>query len=77
MSSIREHDRVILTRDFGGSGLVSGDVGTVVHVYEGGKAFEVEFISLSGDTIAVETLTAADVRQVTPADVVHARSRVA
>lgn len=77
MSSIREHDRVILTRDVDGSGLVSGDVGTVVHVYEGGKAFEVEFISLSGDTIAVETLAVADIRRVTPADVVHARSRVA
>jgi hypothetical protein len=30
-----------------------GDVGTVVHVYADGKAFEVEFTTLDGKTAAV------------------------
>jgi hypothetical protein len=41
---IRELDRVVLTADVSREGLVSGDVGTVVHVYADGKAFEIEFM---------------------------------
>ncbi len=31
-------------------------------VYKGGKAFEVEFMTLSGETFALETLRTDDVR---------------
>ena len=47
---IRELDRVVLTAAVPSVGLVSGDVGTVVHVYEDGKAFEVELMTLDGQT---------------------------
>jgi hypothetical protein len=42
-----------------------GDVGTVVHVYADGKAFEVEFTALDGKTAAVATVEAAAARPVT------------
>jgi hypothetical protein len=40
---IREHDRVVLTAPVPDERLEIGDVGTVVHAYQDGKAFEVEF----------------------------------
>jgi Domain of unknown function (DUF4926) len=43
----KEHDRVVLTKAVTGEGLEAGDVGTVVHPYGDGKAYEVEFIKLS------------------------------
>jgi hypothetical protein len=53
---IREHDRVVLDPDAPEHGLVKGDVGTVVHVYRAGEAFEVEFLTLSGETVGVITV---------------------
>ena len=58
VNMINEHDRVVLTAAVPSPGLVSGDVGTVVHVYEDGKAFEVEFVTLDGQTAAVATIEA-------------------
>ena len=52
---------VVLTHDLAQDGLCAGDVGTVVHVYPAG-AFEVEFLTVSGDTQAVVTLLPADIR---------------
>lgn len=51
---IRELDRVVLTKDLPEDGLKAGDVGTVTHVYRDGGAYEVEFLTLSGQTLAVE-----------------------
>ena len=39
---IREFDRVVLREPVPSERLECGDVGTVVHVYTDGKAFEVE-----------------------------------
>jgi Domain of unknown function (DUF4926) len=72
---IGEFERVALTRDLPEEGLVAGDAGTVVHVYEGGKGYEVEFFALNGRTIAVTTVMADDVRPVGDEDVTHARTR--
>ena len=58
---IDEHDRVVLTESLSASDLQAGDVGTVVHVYEEGTAYEVEFFSLDGRTVAVETVEATAV----------------
>jgi Domain of unknown function (DUF4926) len=49
------------------------DVGTVVHVYADGKALEVEFMMLDGQTTAVATLEASAVRPVTARDISHSR----
>ena len=72
---IGEFERVALTRDLPEEGLVAGDAGTVVHVYEGGKGYEVEFFALNARTIAVATVMADDVRPVGDEDVTHARTR--
>ena len=70
---LREHGRIVLTQDLPQEGLQAGDVGVIVHVYEGGAAFEVEFLALDGNTIAVCTVEAAQVRGVTGQDVSPAR----
>jgi uncharacterized iron-regulated membrane protein len=52
--------------------LEAGDVGTVVHVYKDGQAYEVEFVTLDGHTAAVVTLEASQVRPVGRLDITHA-----
>jgi hypothetical protein len=49
-------------------------VGAVVHVYEGGKAYEVEFVTGEGETVAVTTLSKSDIRPMQRADILHVRS---
>jgi hypothetical protein len=70
---IKEHDRVVLKESLAGEGLKPGDVGTVVHVYNAGKAFEIEFLTLHGETVAVATLEASQVRPVQKREITHAR----
>ena len=70
---INEHDRVVLTSSVSSEGLEAGDVGAVVHIYPGGAAYEVEFVTLDGDTKAVVTLESAQIRPVTGRDMTHAR----
>ena len=69
----KEHERVVLTRCIAEQGLIAGDIGTVVHVHRGGRAFEVEFITLSGKTVAVATVTPSHVRGVRRGEIAHAR----
>lgn len=70
---INEHDRVVLTVDLKNDKLAAGDVGTVVHVYDERKAFEVEFVALDGETVAVVTLEHTQVRPVEHGEITHAR----
>ncbi|MGD2062011.1 MAG: DUF4926 domain-containing protein [Nitrospirota bacterium] len=74
---IREHDRVVLVADVPEQDIKAGDVGTVVHVYSGGAAYEVELMTLTGETVAVLTLSADQVREVRAGEVAHARPREA
>jgi hypothetical protein len=71
---IREHDAVVLTRDILERPLRAGDVGAVVAVYDVGRAYEVEFVTGDGRTIAVLTLEPGDVRAVTEAEILHVRA---
>ena len=70
---IREHDRVVLSSPVPNEHLEIGDVGTVVHVYADGNAFEVEFMTLDGQTVAVATVEASAVRPVTGREISHSR----
>lgn len=70
---INEYDQIVLKADVPGEGLRAGDVGTVVHIYQSGKGFEVEFFTLTGETITVVTLDAAQVREISEKDVPHDR----
>ena len=72
---IIELDRVVLTEPVPKESLVPGDVGTVVHVYDDGKAYEVEFITLDGHTAAVVTVEASQVRPVSRREITP-RARV-
>ncbi len=59
---IKEHDCLVLTTDLPEEGLEAGDIGTVVHFHTGGEAYEVEFMTLTGETVALVTLLAGQVR---------------
>lgn len=74
---IEEHASVVLTEALPATGLEAGDVGVVVHVHGSGEAFEVEFMTLDGSTIAVETLTANQIRAAGDRDIPHVRERTA
>ena len=70
---IREYECVVLTEDVQGDGLVAGDVGTVVHVHGANEGFEVEFMTMTGRTLAVTTLLPHQIRPVAAQDLVHVR----
>jgi len=70
---IKEHDIVVLTEDMPAEGLTAGDVGTVVHIHNQGEGYEVEFVTLGGQTIAVASLLARQVRPVNKQDISHVR----
>ncbi len=74
---IGEHDVVVLTGDVPDAGLEAGDIGTVVHVHSAGAGYEVEFMTLTGDTVAVVTLRPTQIRSVQSRDVAHARELAA
>ena len=70
---ISEHDVVVLTADLPEQDLHAGDVGTVIHVHEHGRAFEVEFSTLTGKTIAISTVPSSRCRPVSQTDITHVR----
>jgi hypothetical protein len=74
---IKEHDCVVLTADLPADGLKAGDVGTVVHIHKNGAAYEVEFATLAGKTVAVATVEAASLRPVGKRDISHVRELTA
>ena len=70
---IREHDTVVLTEDLAGYGLKRGDVGTVVLMHDH-AGYEVEFVSLTGETLAVVSLTPHQVRPLGEREIAQART---
>lgn len=70
---IKELDSVVLTTDLPEYGLERGDVGTVVLVHRGDKGYEVEFMTLEGETIAVTSLLPSQVRPIGHREIAHAR----
>lgn len=69
---INELDQVALTENLPEHGLIRGDLGTVVLLH-GEQAYEVEFVSLDGETIAVVTLSITQVRPIGPREIAQAR----
>ena len=70
---IKEHDCVVLTKNLPEENLEAGDVGTVVHIHRDGLAYEVEFVTLAGQTVAVATVESSNVRPVGKRDISHVR----
>ncbi len=71
---IRELDSVVLTTDLAGYSLERGDIGTVVLIHRGGKGYEVEFVALDGETVAVTSVLASQIRPVARREIAHARA---
>ena len=72
ISAVDELDTVVLTHDLPSAHLRSGDIGAIVHRY-GPGGYEVEFVTGGGDTVAVLTLSDADVRPLAAGEILHAR----
>jgi hypothetical protein len=71
---IRELESVVLTTDLPEHGLARGDVGTVVLVHGSGEGYEVEFMTLDGETVAVVTLLASQIRPIAHREIANARA---
>ncbi len=64
---------MVLTQDIPGEGLQAGDVAAVVHIHRGAAAYEVEFVTLTGRTVAVATVLPSQLRPVGQRDLAHVR----
>ena len=56
MKNLKLFDVIALTENLPEENLLSGQVGTIVEVYNGGEAFEVEFVNVKGETYGLLTL---------------------
>jgi hypothetical protein len=72
---IKEFDRIVLTSDLPEIGFLKGDIGTVV-MSHGDEGYEVEFFSLTGETIDVITLSKDDIRAVRPKEIAKVRELI-
>ncbi|MFM9971375.1 MAG: DUF4926 domain-containing protein [Burkholderiales bacterium] len=70
---IEELDQIILACDLPEHQLTQGDIGHVVLVHNHGKGYEVEFMTLDGETVAVVTLDSVQVRPIGHGEIAHAR----
>lgn len=73
----KEHDIVVLTADLPEEGLEVDDIGTIVHIFPGGEAFVVEFMTSDGWTVAITDVLASQMRLASRDDTKHARKRTA
>jgi hypothetical protein len=67
-----ELDTIVLTIDLIKHGLKSCDLGTVALIHKHG-GYEVEFMTLDGETIAVISLSPEQIRPVGRREIAHAR----
>ncbi len=71
---IKELEQIVLKNDLPDHGLRAGDIGTVVLIHRHGEGYEVEFIALDGETIAVVTLFADQIRTIKEREIANVRS---
>lgn len=71
---LKETDTVVLTVALPEHGLQAGDIGVVVLVHGAGEGYEVEFVTLDGETIAVVSVYPDQIRRVQRGEIAHARS---
>ncbi|MCU0649339.1 MAG: DUF4926 domain-containing protein [Gemmatimonadaceae bacterium] len=79
MTPFKLLETVVLMRDVPESGLRVGDLGAIVHLYGAEaesepEAIDVEFVTASGHTQAVQLLRPSDLRAVRDDDVLAVRS---
>jgi hypothetical protein len=71
---IQELDRIVLATDLPEYNLKNGDIGTVVLVHQEGVGYEVEFVSLTGKTLAIASLFNSQVRLISDREIARARA---
>lgn len=71
---LNELDRVALTVDLPEHRLESGDVGMIAHIYNQGEGYEVEFVTLNGDLVALVALYPAQIRPLGNHEISHVRT---
>lgn len=69
----QELDSVVLRTDLSDYGLRAGDIGTIVLTHGAGEGYEVEFVTLQGETIAVVSVLSSQIRPVKRREIAHAR----
>ncbi|MFM7888374.1 MAG: DUF4926 domain-containing protein [Pseudanabaena sp.] len=71
---IKELDRVVLADRIDEADLEIGDIGTVVFVYKQQKGYEVEFMTLTGETVAVVSVLPSQIRAIRDREIAHLRA---
>lgn len=59
---MQELQRVALTEDIPEHNLKAGDIGMIVHIFGDHKGYEVEFVTLSGELVALISLYPHQIR---------------
>ncbi len=70
---IKELDTVVLDVDLPEHHLEKGDIGKVVLIHQNHKGYEVEFITLEGETLVVISLFPSQIRTVQKKEIPHVR----
>ena len=70
---MKELERVALTEDLPEHGLKSGDIGMILHIYADHKGYEVEFVTLNGELIALVSVYPSQIRQLEQNEIASAR----
>ncbi|MDZ4672079.1 MAG: DUF4926 domain-containing protein [Phototrophicales bacterium] len=70
---INELDRVVLTIDLPEHGLKAGDIGMVAHVYGDPLGYEIEFVTLTGDFVALVAMYPHQIRPIAQNEIAHIR----
>ena len=71
---IQELESVILVGDLPEHGLRDGDIGTVVLVHPANSGYEVEFMTLDGQPLAIVSLFRSQLRPIARREIAHART---
>jgi hypothetical protein len=70
---IKELDTVVLDVELPEYHLEKGDIGTVVLIHQNHQGYEVEFITLEGETLIVISLFPSQIRTVQKREIPHVR----
>uniref|UniRef100_A0A7C2P557 DUF4926 domain-containing protein n=1 Tax=Schlesneria paludicola TaxID=360056 RepID=A0A7C2P557_9PLAN len=76
-AGFKELDTVVLLTDRPADGLSKGDVGAVVHIHPEGEIVEVEFVTWSGQTVALVTVPTEELRKLDESERMQSRPPVA
>ena len=73
LSMFNELDRVALVDDLPEYGLQAGDIGMIVHIYSNHKGYELEFVTLHGDFVALVSVFPTQIRTIADNEIASAR----